>query len=257
VVRIQEEMHIAYAGVSIVNAIPCGRGAVIPINLKAYAKEGSKNRDSPLISAIEDYLYKKYNLKTTFQIFSEIPEGVGLKSSSAVSVAILSSIEEKTKVYPPLLSAIITKEYGLSITGAFDDAVSSYEGKISFTDNLNLKILKLIENPYDLNVIIVIKGRRNELNVNLMRENCKFFDEAFKRGINGDIFGAIKINGYLMAKINNYETEILDYMIKKGAIAAGISGNGPSYFGLVKKGEEGPLLDHFEGFKIVLTQVVK
>jgi len=256
VVRIQGKMYVAYAGVSIVNAIPCGRGAVIPINLKAYAREGGKNRDSPLINAIEDYLFKKFNLKSSFEVFSEIPEGVGLKSSSAVSVAILSSIKERTRLYPPLLSAIITKEYGLSITGAFDDAVSSYEGKISFTDNLNLKILKLIENPYDLNVIIFINGKRNELNINLMKENCKFFNEAFMKGINGNIFEAIKINGYLMAKINNYDMQILDYMIKKGAITSGISGNGPAYFALVKKGEEGPLLDYL-GDKAIVTQVVK
>lgn len=252
-------MHIAYAGVSIVNAIPCGIGAVLPINLKAFAKEGKRNRNSPLINAIEDYLIKNYKIKTSFEVYSEIPEGVGLKSSSAVSVAIISSISHKLgDVYPPKLSAIITKNYNLSITGAFDDAVASYEGKISFTDNINLKILKLEKPSHDLKVIIFINDKRHDLNLSLMRENCKSFKIAFEKAFNGNIYEGIKINGYLMSEINGYDKKILDLMMEKGALTAGISGNGPAYFSLVKEGEEGPILDYLSNKgKIIVSEVLK
>ncbi len=252
-------MHIAYAGVSIINAIPCGKGAVLPINLKAYAREGNKNRESPLINAIEDYLIKNYGIRTSFEIYSEIPEGVGLKSSSAVSVAIISSISHKLgNIYPPKLSAIITKSYNLSITGAFDDAVASYEGKISFTDNINLKILKLEKIPENLKVIIYINDNRHGLNLNLMKEKCELFNKAFEMAYNGNIYDAIKLNGYLMSEINGYDKNILDMMIEKGAITAGISGNGPAYFSLFKEGEEGPLIDYLVNKgKIIVTEVLK
>lgn len=251
-------MSVAYSGISIVNAIPCYKGAVMPINLRVYVKEGKKNVDSPLIRAIEDYLQKNYGLKTNFEIYSEIPEGVGLKSSSAVSVAMISAIREKIgDIYPPKLSAIITKMYNLSITGAFDDAVASYEGKISFTDNLNLKIIKLLKIEGDYKAIIFINDSRHELQLKLMRENCKFFEDAFEKALQGDIFNAMKINGLLMSKINNYDQKIIESMISKGALAAGISGNGPAYFAIVKNGDQGPIIDYLEGKgKILIVEVL-
>ncbi|MCY0883556.1 MAG: shikimate kinase, partial [Acidianus infernus] len=43
----------------------------------------------------------------------------------------------------------------------------------------------------------------------------------------------------------------------KGALASGISGNGPSIFAVTKEGEEGPIIDEFNLYgKVILTKAV-
>ncbi|MGC9047763.1 MAG: shikimate kinase [Caldisphaera sp.] len=256
--KIKEGMHLAYGGISIVNAVPCGNGAVMPIDLKVYAREGKSSKDSSLTIAIKDYIRKKYNILTDFYIESEIPEGMGLKSSSAVSVAAISSIANKIgNPYPPYLSAKISKEYGLSITGAFDDAVASYTGMISFTNNYSFNIVKLEKNAEELKAIILIKESRHPINLDLMRKRCNKFNSAYKMALEGRIYDAMILNGKLMAEINGYSLEIIDNALKKGALSAGISGNGPSYFALTKNGEEGSIIDLFSTYgKLIVVDVL-
>jgi shikimate kinase len=42
-----------------------------------------------------------------------------------------------------------------------------------------------------------------------------------------------------------YEEEILERAERLGALASGVSGNGPSLFAITKEGDEGPIVEEF------------
>ncbi|MBO3801618.1 MAG: shikimate kinase [Thermoproteota archaeon] len=254
---------VAYGGVSVVNAIPSFYGSTMAINLKAtaYVKEGSGEHSSKLERTILNYFYKNYNIpRLKVTIDSQIPQRSGLKSSSAVSVALISAIARKfkIKVDVPKLSAYISIKAGVSITGAFDDATAAYYGGITFTDNRKRKLLKITNLLEDLILLILPKSNRPAVNLSAFRKHELMFVEFFRLALSGDIITAMKLNGIAVAEILGYDKTPIKRALRKGALAAGISGNGPSVFALCKPGEEGPVLDELSKFgNILFVECVK
>ncbi|TRM97683.1 shikimate kinase, partial [Sulfolobus sp. E1] len=123
----------AYGGVSIVNALPSWYGSTMALNMKVSVnvKEGIRDRskETDLIKIIIDYFKEKYSIPDILvEVNSELPQQGGLKSSSAVSVALISEIyrkfDIKDPIFPPILSAILSIKAGVSYTGALDDATA-------------------------------------------------------------------------------------------------------------------------------------
>ena len=247
---------VAYGGVSVVNAIPSFYGSTMAINLKAtaYVEEGSSEPSSELMRTILNYFHKNYNvpsLKVT--IDSQIPQRSGLKSSSAVSVALISAIARKfkIKVDVPKLSSYLSIKAGISVTGAFDDSTAAYYGGITFTNNRRKKLLKITNPPEDLVFLILPRGNRPVVNLRALRKHKLMFMEIFRLALSGDIVTAMKLNGIAVAEILGYSRAPIERALRKGALAAGISGNGPSVFALCKRGEEGPVFDELNTFGTV------
>lgn len=252
-----------YAGVSVVNAIPSWYGSSMAIDLKVEVTiEESKEciSHTPLVDKIVDYFREYFNIPCLrVKVNSEIPPRSGLKSSSAVSTALIAEIAKKfdIKINPAIYSAMLSIMAKVSVTGALDDATASYFGGVSFTYNKEFKILEVREPP-ELSVILLPYGNRSiSINVDEMRKFRYLFEEVFNMARKGDIITAMKINGLAVGSILGYDLKPATMALKAGALAAGISGNGPSVFAVTKPGDEGPIIDVFEQYdNPIVTRVV-
>ncbi|MEM2083961.1 MAG: shikimate kinase, partial [Nitrososphaerota archaeon] len=97
---------LTYGAISIINAIPIGKGSALSINLKTIAEseifedpkerilveiDNYPNENTSLAEEVIREILKKAEIKkhgVKVKTFSNIPIGVGLKSSSAASNAI-------------------------------------------------------------------------------------------------------------------------------------------------------------------------
>lgn len=247
----------AFGGISIVNAIPSWLGGALAVNLKVYAKvkpcRDMCRYSSPLLEAIANYFAKKYSLEPfEIDVLSEIPPQSGLKSSSAVAVAAIKAAAEEYGISEssiPRLAAELSLQAGVSVTGALDDASAAYYGGAVLTDNLYMRILRVFELKLDAVVVLAVKGYREaKVDVEAMRRYSFLFQEIFAKAREGNILEAMKLNGLAIAKILGYNDEILRLAIERGALAAGISGNGPSAFIVSRNGDEYYFVDLAKGY---------
>ncbi|TRM96102.1 hypothetical protein DJ530_13045 [Sulfolobus sp. E1] len=80
------------------------------------------------------------------------------------------------------------------------------------------------------------------------------FEEIFQIGLR-DPLEAMKLNGILIANLLGYSLDPVRDALKKGAVASGISGNGPSYFAIVKEGDEGPVYEILKRYgNVIITR---
>lgn len=250
-----------YGGVSVVNAIPSWYGSTMAVNLKVKVeiREGEYKGDSKLVKAILEYVKEKYGLGPfDVSVYSEIPQMSGLKSSSAVSTALLGEIKRRynLNIDVPKLSAILSIKAGVSYTGALDDAVAAYYGGVSYTYNKEFKVIRKINPPEGISILILAKGDRPKVNLEELRKYKLIFKEIFELSLR-DLFAAMKYNGVLVAEILGYDTTPLEEISRKGALAYGVSGNGPSMFAVCKEGEEGPVYDILSKYgKVIKASVV-
>ncbi len=242
----------SYAGVSIVNAIPSwyGSSAAVDMKVKVSIEEAERRgEESALVKEILDFFEEKWNIPhLKVSVEADVPGKSGLKSSSAVSVALISEIYRKygiTYIDPPKLSAILSIKAGVSYTGALDDAAASYYGGISFTNNKRFQVLRMIEPPHDLAVIILPRGDRTNVKLESLRGFETTFSGIFDLALRSPI-EAMRLNGSLVAEVLGYPLHPIKMAMKQGALAAGISGNGPSYFAVTKEGDEGPIYELFK-----------
>ena len=150
-----------YGAVSIVNAIAIGKGSTLGVDTFVETtltkREGkgihitseNKTISSRLINRlIENMIPKKIldNTKLELDFKSNIPTGYGLKSSSAISSAVILSCAKafgkNTSDEAILkLGAKTSIQTKISITGAYDDACACHFGGFNVTDNLKMKLI--------------------------------------------------------------------------------------------------------------------
>ena len=251
-VKVKATVHGA---VSIVSAIANKKGATLGIELKVEAtietSEGkgiviqSENRSlsSRLINkTIEKIVSKKYleKNKMLITINSEIPTGYGLKSSSAISSAIALAC---AKIFKPKLTdkqilvagVDASIESKVSITGAYDDACSCYYGGFNVTDNGKRKRIHFERVPSNLIAIIFIPKNRKRGNLKKLKILSSIFNNAWELAKEKKYWESMTINGLATSAILNSDPKIIVDLIEKGALAASVSGNGPSIAAIVKK----------------------
>ncbi len=251
-----------FGGISIVNAIPAWYGSSMAIDLKVNVEieEGQGISQTSLIKAILDYFKETYNVpELKVIISSEIPQMSGLKSSSAVSTALIAAISEKfgIEVDIPKLSAILSIKSGVSITGAYDDATAAYYGGVSFTYNKEFKLIKMENFPKDISILILAIGNRPNIDLKILKKYNLLFEEIFRIALT-DTVTAMKLNGLAIAEILGYDKRPIISALKTGAIASGVSGNGPSIFALCKEGDEGPIYENLSKYgKVIVTRAVE
>ena len=266
-----------HGAVSIVSAIANKKGATLGIELKVEAtietSEGkgiviqSENRSlsSRLINkTIEKIVSKKYleKNKMLITINSEIPTGYGLKSSSAISSAIALAC---AKIFKPKLTdkqilvagVDASIESKVSITGAYDDACSCYYGGFNVTDNGKRKRIHFERIPSNLIAVIFIPKNRKRGNLKRLKILSPVFNNAWELAKGKKYWESMTINGLATSAILNSDPKIIVDLIEKGALAASVSGNGPSIAAIVKKENVSNIKKVFEALEgnIIVSKV--
>ncbi len=244
-----------YGAVSIVNAIATGKGSTLGIDTFVETtltkKDGkgihitseNKTISSRLINKlIENMIPKKIldNTKLELDFKSNIPTGYGLKSSSAISSAVILSCAKafgKTMSDEEILklgakTSIQTK---VSITGAYDDACACHFGGFNVTDNSKMKLLNRELAPKELQAIIFLPKSRKRGNLKKLKNFKNAFEQSWRLAKNSDYWNAAILNGIATTSILNSEPNLIMKLMERGARCATISGNGPSVMAIVDK----------------------
>jgi len=247
-----------HGAVSLVSAIANKKGATLGISLKVEAtietSEGkgiiiqseNKSLSSRLINKTIEKIVSKKDLeknKITITLTSEIPTGYGLKSSSAISSVIALAC---AKIFKPkltdqqiLLAGVEASiESKVSITGAYDDACSCYYGGFNVTDNEKRNRIHFEKAPSNLIAVIFIPKNRKRGNLKKLKILSPIFNNAWELAKGKKYWESMTINGLATSSILNSDPKIIIDLIEKGALAASVSGNGPSIAAIVKKENE-------------------
>jgi len=245
--------------VTIVNAIATGKGAAFGITLEAdasveltagsgrmsYQGEG-EGRDMALgcVRALATRIGAEVtDAKVTVR--SEIPISRGLKSSSAVSNAVvLAGVRAFAAEVPDMdiinLAIDESIKAGITITGAFDDACACYHGGAVITDNRARSILGQQKLDPSLVVILHVPDRR------ITKSSLRGVDfsgivgpvtKALELAGRGRLFEAMELNSKAYASVLDISDEAASIARSEGALAAGITGTGPATAIVCRRGE--------------------
>ena len=238
---------IVHGAISIVNAIATGKGSALGISLKVTAEvELQKGHGLRFITGRNgDRLIKNIIQKTipketiesnmiSIRVDSEIPIGYGLKSSSAVSNAIVlacsqiareEDINDNTILEVAALSSLEAK---VSLTGAYDDATACYFGGFTVTDNYSRRLIRKERAPENLYAIIILPSSTTRGDVRKLRNLSDIFIDAFRFAESGQYWKAMQLNGVLASAALSSSYAPAMAAMERGALSASISGNGPS-----------------------------
>ena len=249
-----------HSAISVVNAIPAGKGVTIAIEVPCTVRASfvirkknerrikvlSKTSDPhTLVEKSVEYAlsHLRANIpgsaQLRIQINSKIPTAVGLKSSSAVSVATTKAVFgllSKDSDWRSILKSSCTasKDSRASVTGAYDDASASLLGGMAFTDNSKFKLIKHSKVPKKLGskIAILVPKERKMLT---SRVNASSFEKyrveslhAFDLAMNGDFASAMLLNSIIQCATLRYSMGPVSSALVEGANAAGITGKGPA-----------------------------
>lgn len=270
--KVRATMHGA---VSIVNAIATGNGSSLGISLKVIAEVElnrgrgvrfltGKNEDRLINNIVRNTMPKEMidNNQIIIRVKSEIPIGYGLKSSSAVSNAVALACSrlarEDIDDYAVLDAAVrASLDAKVSITGAYDDATACYFGGFTVTDNYARRLIRREEAPENLYAIIFLPRNTPRGDVRRLSNLSDLFTDAFRLAEAGDYWKAMKLNGVLASAALSSRYAPIMAMLERGALAAGISGNGPSIAAVAYEDEIDEIksaLSKFEG-RIIISKV--
>jgi len=256
-----------YGAISIVNAIAIGKGCTLGIDTFVettltkkpgtgiHITSENKTISSKLINkVIENIIPRKIleDTKLELDFKSNIPTGYGLKSSSAISSAVVMSCAKafgKTMTDEEILrlgakTSIQTK---VSITGAYDDACACYFGGFNVTDNLKMKLLHRELGPKELQAIIFLPKSRKRGNLRKLKEFKNAFEKSWELSKKSDYWNAGVLNGIATTSILNSEPNLIMRLMKNGALCATISGNGPSIMAITDKKNKSRIQKEFSG----------
>jgi shikimate kinase len=264
-----------HGAISIVNAIATGNGSSLGISLKVTAEaELGKGRgirfltgrnEDRLVNNIVHNTMPKEMIESNLIIIrvkSEIPIGYGLKSSSAVSNAVAlacsrlarDSIDDNAVLDAAVRASLDAK---VSITGAYDDATACYFGGFTVTDNCSRRLIRREEAPGNLHAIIFLPRNTPRGNVSKLSSLSDLFTDAFRLAEAGEYWKAMKLNGVLASAALSSRYAPIMAALERGALAAGISGNGPSVAAVAYEDEVDDIksaLSKFEG-RIIVSKV--
>lgn len=267
---------IVHGAISIVNAIATGKGSALGISLKVTAEvELQKGHGLRFITGRNgDRLIKNIIQKTipketiesnmiSIRVDSEIPIGYGLKSSSAVSNAIVlacsqiareEDINDNTILEVAALSSLEAK---VSLTGAYDDATACYFGGFTVTDNYSRRLIRKEKAPENLYAIIILPSSTTRGDVRKLRNLSDIFIDAFRFAESGQYWKAMKLNGVLASAALSSSYAPAMAAMEHGALSASISGNGPSIAAVANEDAIEPIVDALSKYdgEIIVSKV--
>ncbi len=246
-------MGEAYGAITIVCGLPLSRGIALGVDLKVEAEVELTEDDSEemtswvrghrvrmggeLLRALRKIL-KLFEFEggLKVRITSEIPPERGLKSSSAVSNAlILAAMEALGEKLEPLeilrLSVKLSRMAGITLTGALDDACASLLGGLCAADSKEMRIIARRRVP-EFSVGILVPERRvptSSLRSIDFSPYAGLFEEIFRKALEEDWIQAMTENGKAMCNILGYSQRPITEALRSGALGAGLSGKGPAF----------------------------
>lgn len=270
--RARATMHGA---VSIVNAIATGNGSSLGISLRVTAEAElgkghgirfltGKNEDRLVNNIVRNTMPKEMieGNQITIRVKSEIPIGYGLKSSSAVSNAVSlacsrlakDDIDDNAVLDAAVRASLDAK---VSITGAYDDATACYFGGFTVTDNYSKRLIRKEAAPDNLYSIIFLPRNTPRGDVRRLSVLSDLFTDAFRLAEAGEYWKAMKLNGVLASAALSSRYAPILVALERGALAAGVSGNGPSIAAVAYEDEIDEIksaLSKFDG-RILISKV--
>ena len=233
--------------ISILHALGLGRGCSIGIQLttKVQMVEYPVNIEDDrngLLAAVEK-CWRDRGLPTPDQfgwkVDSAIPIGQGLKSSSALSCAALRALNSYawTGLSNSEIADIAANSQLISNcarTGSMDDNWASLEPGWKLVDPaLSASDSIILQGDIDpgLSVLILLRGKRLvEISADAFSQYEQIFERSLASVMRGSILDALSSNGMAVAAATDDQEalRICNLSIASGAIAAGISGSGPS-----------------------------
>ncbi|HVX02603.1 MAG TPA: shikimate kinase [Nitrososphaera sp.] len=271
-IKVRATVHGA---VSIVNAIATGNGSALGISLRVTAEvEVARGKGLRFLTGKNDDRLVNNVIKNTLpadtlernqlivRLRSEVPIGFGLKSSSAVSNAVALAcsrlVSEKVDDHAVLDAAVrASLAAKVSITGAYDDATACYFGGLVVTDNYARKLLKREEAPGNLQAVIFLPRNTPRGDVHKLSDLSDLFTDAFRFAEGGDYWKAMKLNGVLASAALGTSYRPVLAALEQGALAAGVSGNGPSIAAVAYDDEVEDIKNAFLNFngKVLVSKV--
>jgi len=265
----------AYSAVSVINAIPCGIGATIGIDLCTEAEflpgglslniiiENDPTENPALARVCVQRTLEKLKITETtgeLRIQSEIPVARGLKSSSAAANAIISAVSRSQGVELDRMEVVrlgvrCAIEAGVTVTGAFDDACGSMFGGLVMTDNRCNEVLMSRDlDPMDVILHVPeMKITKKDARLDKLREICDQMQAIIAR-VEDDPFTAMNQNGELVSRTLGLDNSVANEALQKGALAAGMSGTGPAIAILTAPGRGKTLMDEMDMNGLIITR---
>lgn len=241
--------------ITIANALPTGVGCAVGIGLYAEARVElstdpsattpalvvPRESHTPVVeaslrTAVARY-YPERGAVARLSLRSDVPVARGLKSSSAVSTAVLLAVAKEARRKPTALeigkmSAEVGRQAGVSATGALDDALAGLEPGLVVTHNIRGEVLRRAPLDPSLGVALYIPPRSHPPSPNLrsaFEREKESGGLAARAAIDGDWPKAMRLNTELVERTMGYAYgELRDRLRSHGAVASGVSGLGPA-----------------------------
>ncbi|MEN2975084.1 MAG: shikimate kinase [Candidatus Caldarchaeales archaeon] len=246
---------IVHGAISILNAIPAGIGGAIGIDLQTMVEaesledekklhveikvEDDRVEDISLVEKTVDRILKlsrDRDIGIGLKISSNIPVARGLKSSSAVTDAVTLAVSKLLGIDLSLMEAVnlaveSSIDAGVTITGAYDDALTCMIGGVNITDNYKREILAHWEIEEKYSILIMVPEKKiytKTVDVSALRNIGELSRRVAELALNGWIWDAMILNGILIASALELDYEPVMVALKNKATASGISGKGPA-----------------------------
>ncbi len=237
--------------ITVVNAIASWKGAAVSIDFEVRAEAEISDQlefepEDPLVKEAALLALKEVGGEgVRVRVYSEIPAGWGLKSSSAVANAVVLSVmalHGRDDLYEALrISVEAARAAGVTITGALDDAAASMLGGFVMTDNSeNALLMRVPLREVDVLVLLPEKQAPKstvEVDVDLLRSYAGTVDSIFSL-LPSRIWDAMTLNGLLYSSLLGYDPSPALEAVRLGALGAGLSGTGPAVAAVCERCEE-------------------
>ena len=266
---------------TVINAIATGRGSAFGIGLRVEAEAelidsgveciSREGADTSLMELCTRMVIEHYGVDAGVRVVtsSDLPVASGLSSSSAASnatvMAVSSLLSDEFGLQPmedfEMLNMAVdaSLQAGVSVTGAYDDASASFYGGLTVTDNMERRII-LREPMENQKVLIYMPDRRSltaQSDVPRMKLLAPWVDMAFREVLDGRVHSALTLNGILYCASLGFDPGIALDALEAGALAAGLSGTGPSFVALTHEDSEADIIDAWENLEgdVLVTSV--
>lgn len=239
---------------TVVNAIPTGRGAAIGIDPTTMARVELERSEGPIAVEIRDrhgepadedpslaeacveVVAGAFDEQLSGRVVTEteLPIARGLKSSSvaanAIVLAVLDALDAEADATTVLdLAVEAARRAGVTVTGALDDAAASLMGGLVVTDNRQDRVVRRepLNNEYHVLVLVPLeRAYTSEVDdlddLRPVAERCLAYleDDAWRT--------ALTLNGLGVAAALRQGLDPAYRALVAGARAAGTTGTGPA-----------------------------
>ena len=251
---------LCHGAVTVVNAMATGKGAALGVGLWTKAQVTITDRpgsfiarnltepseDPGLMKVTVQRIFRKFRVHRKFgamvETRSNIPVAVGLKSSSAASNAIalatLKALGRKMSDDLVVNMAVdASLEAGVTLTGAYDDAMACYAGGLVITGNYRRQVLGRFAPRDRVRVMIYLpEGKKNytkDVDRKQLLHISPLIEVAYREAIRGNYWLSLTINGFAYSNALGFDSAPARRALEAGAVAAGLSGKGPAVAAIV------------------------